>query len=145
MLALADDAALARLVIAAIAIPGRATSTAFRWRGGGLARTASNSLRTPDILKAPTKYRHRHSMSHPHRRRHGPVPDRRRALELLAASRDGAAEAIMIAHGFTVEQMVELINAGARNGKGRAHGRGLAQDRSRARADHGPGAAGAQR
>ena len=44
--------------------------------------------------------------------RHGPRPDRRRALELLAASRDGAAEAIMIAHGFTVEQMVELVCAG---------------------------------
>jgi len=73
-----------------------------------------------------------------------PQPGRRRALELLA-SRNGATEAIMLAHGFTVEQMVELINAGARNGKGRAHGRGLAQDRSRARADHGPGAAGAQR
>ena len=37
---------------------------------------------------------------------------RRRALELFAASRDGATEAIMIAHGFTVEQMVDLCIAG---------------------------------
>ena len=52
-------------------------------------------------------------MPHTHRRRHrGPKPDRRRALELLAASRDGATEAIMIAHGFTVGQMVELVRAG---------------------------------
>jgi len=41
-----------------------------------------------------------------------PRPDRRRALELLAASRDGVSEAIMRAHGFTVEQMVELVRAG---------------------------------
>jgi hypothetical protein len=31
---------------------------------------------------------------------------------LLAASRDGCTEAIMLAHGFTVPQMVELIRAG---------------------------------
>jgi hypothetical protein len=48
----------------------------------------------------------------PRPRRHGPQPDRRRALELLAASRDGCTEAIMLAHGFTVAQMVELVRAG---------------------------------
>jgi hypothetical protein len=41
-----------------------------------------------------------------------PKPDRRRALELLAASSDGCSEAIMLAHGFTIEQMVELVRAG---------------------------------
>ena len=41
-----------------------------------------------------------------------PTADRRRALELLAASRDGYTEALMLAHGFTVELMVELVNAG---------------------------------
>jgi hypothetical protein len=46
------------------------------------------------------------------RRRHDPRPDRRRALELPAASRDGATEAIMTAHGFTVPQMVALVRAG---------------------------------
>jgi hypothetical protein len=41
--------------------------------------------------------------------RRRPKPDRRRALELLASCRD---EAIMLAHGFTIEQMVELARAG---------------------------------
>jgi len=31
---------------------------------------------------------------------------------LLAASRDGATEAIILAHGFAVEQMVELVRTG---------------------------------
>ena len=35
-----------------------------------------------------------------HARRRGPRPDRRRALELLAASPDGYTEALMLAHGF---------------------------------------------
>ena len=35
-----------------------------------------------------------------------PKPDRRRALRLLASCRNGCIEAIMIARGFTVEQMV---------------------------------------
>jgi hypothetical protein len=41
-----------------------------------------------------------------------PKPDRRRALELLAASPDGLPEAIMLANGFTTPQMVELVRAG---------------------------------
>jgi hypothetical protein len=44
-------------------------------------------------------------------RRH-PKPDRRRALELLAACPDGCTEAIMLEHGFTTSQMVELVRAG---------------------------------
>ena len=44
-------------------------------------------------------------------RRRGPKPDRRRALELLAASPDGCTEALMLAHGFTVELMVDLCIA----------------------------------
>jgi hypothetical protein len=44
-------------------------------------------------------------------RRRGPKPHRRRALELLAASPDGCTEAIMLAHGFTVELLVELCMA----------------------------------
>jgi hypothetical protein len=39
-------------------------------------------------------------------------PTRRRALELLASCPDGCTEAVMLAHGFTVKQMVELIHAG---------------------------------
>jgi hypothetical protein len=45
-------------------------------------------------------------------RRRLPKPDRRRALELLASCRHGCTEAIMLAHGFTIPQMVELVRAG---------------------------------
>jgi hypothetical protein len=41
-----------------------------------------------------------------------PPATRRRALELLAASPDGCSEAIMVAHGFTVDTLVKLIRAG---------------------------------
>jgi hypothetical protein len=39
-------------------------------------------------------------------------PDRRRALELLAGSRYGYTKAILRAHGFSFDMMVELIKAG---------------------------------
>ena len=51
-------------------------------------------------------------MPHPHRRRFGPKPDRRRALELLAAAPDGCTEALMFANGFTAELLIELVRAG---------------------------------
>jgi hypothetical protein len=39
--------------------------------------------------------------------------ERRRALELLASSpHEGCAEAVMLANGITIEQMVELVRAG---------------------------------
>jgi hypothetical protein len=44
-----------------------------------------------------------------------PTPSRRkrrRALELLEASLDGCTEAIMLAHGFKIELLVELVRAG---------------------------------
>ena len=44
-----------------------------------------------------------------HSHKHSPPATRRRALELLAASRDGCTEAVMIAHGFTVQQIVDLV------------------------------------
>src|SRR5262245_24964241 len=37
---------------------------------------------------------------------------RRRALELLAGSPDGMTEAILLAHGFTVDMLADLIRAG---------------------------------
>jgi|SRR6266487_972985 len=46
------------------------------------------------------------------RRRRGPKSDRRRALELLASCRDGCTESMMLAHGFSVPQMVKLVEAG---------------------------------
>jgi hypothetical protein len=45
-------------------------------------------------------------------RKHIPKATRRSALELLASCRDGCTEAIMLAHGFTVPQMVELVRSG---------------------------------
>jgi hypothetical protein len=39
-------------------------------------------------------------------------PTRRGALELLAGSRDGVPEALMLAHGFSIELLVELVHAG---------------------------------
>ena len=45
--------------------------------------------------------------------RHGPRPDRRRALELLASCRDdGCTEAIMVAHGFTIDFLADMVRAG---------------------------------
>jgi len=41
-----------------------------------------------------------------------PGSDRHRALALLAASRDGCTEAVLLAHGVTIDQMVELVRAG---------------------------------
>ena len=45
-------------------------------------------------------------------RKRNPPATRRRALELLAASRDGATEAILVARGFSIEQIVDLVRAG---------------------------------
>jgi hypothetical protein len=44
--------------------------------------------------------------------RRGHKPDRRRGLELLASCHDGCTEAMMVAHGFTVPQLIELVRAG---------------------------------
>jgi hypothetical protein len=46
------------------------------------------------------------------RTRRLPKPSRRRALELLASCRDGCTEAILLAHGFTIPQMIELVRTG---------------------------------
>jgi hypothetical protein len=46
-----------------------------------------------------------------------PPATRRRALELLAASRDGATEAILAARGFSIEQIVDLVRAGLATAK----------------------------
>jgi hypothetical protein len=43
-----------------------------------------------------------------------PKPDRRRVLELLAASSNGCTETLLIAHGITIKQMVELVRVGVR-------------------------------
>jgi hypothetical protein len=48
-------------------------------------------------------------MRRPHRYRR-PNPDRRRALE--AGNREGCTKAILRAHGFSIDMMVELVKAG---------------------------------
>jgi hypothetical protein len=50
-------------------------------------------------------------MSRPASPSRRPKPDRRRALELLAASPEGCTEAILLAYGFTIPLLVELIRA----------------------------------
>ena len=45
-------------------------------------------------------------------RKRSPPATRRRALEMLAGSRDGVPEALMLAHGFSIELLVELVHAG---------------------------------
>jgi len=50
-------------------------------------------------------------MRGPHRYRR-PNPDRRRALELLAGSREGCTKAMMRAHGFSIDMLVELVKVG---------------------------------
>src|SRR5262245_43273093 len=101
MLALADDAALARLVIAAAQRRARLPPQAFRSRGRGHARAASNCLGTLDILRAPTKHRRHHSMPPLRRPHRGPKPDRRRALELLASLPRRPREGVDDRDGFT--------------------------------------------
>jgi hypothetical protein len=47
------------------------------------------------------------------RRRRLPKPDRRRALELLAGcQQEGCTAALMLAHGFSIDMMVEPMSAG---------------------------------
>jgi hypothetical protein len=41
-----------------------------------------------------------------------PKPDRRCALELLAASPDGCTEALLLANDFTIEMLLDLLRAG---------------------------------
>jgi hypothetical protein len=77
-------------------------------------------------------------VTRPARRR--PKPDRRRALELLAASPDGLPEAIMIANGFTVEQLAELVRVGLASAASERIRAGRYR-RSRADAHHRSGAA----
>jgi hypothetical protein len=44
-------------------------------------------------------------------RKRTPAATRRRALDLLEHNRDGCTEAIMLAHGFTADMLVELVTA----------------------------------
>ena len=52
------------------------------------------------------------TLNHERSRKRVPKPDRRRALELLASSPDGCTEALMVANGFTIELLLELLRTG---------------------------------
>jgi len=87
------------------------------------------------------------SVGNPRRnaRKRKPPATRRRALELLAASRDGCTEAIMLAHAWVHGR--DAGRPGTRRAcdrDGRAHGRRRTFDGGRACADYGGGAAGAR-
>jgi hypothetical protein len=69
-------------------------------------------------------------------------PDRRRALELLAASRDGATEAVFWEHGFSVRRIVDLVGSRLRTANEWLLAAADARSRSRG-SDHGGRAAGA--
>lgn len=56
--------------------------------------------------------------SHQRSRKRLPKLNRRRALELLASSPDGCTEGLMVANGFTIELLLELV----RTGLASAHG-----------------------
>jgi hypothetical protein len=72
------------------------------------------------------------SVGNPRRnaRKRNPPATRRRALELLAASPDGCTEALMLAHGCSIEPIVELVRR-TRDGKGGARGSDRAHERAR--------------
>jgi hypothetical protein len=59
------------------------------------------------------------SVGNPRRKARKRIPPatRRRALELLASCRDGCTEAIMLAHGFTVEILADMVRAGLATAK----------------------------
>jgi len=61
-------------------------------------RAASNGLRTPDILKTPTKHRRHYSMPQPRRRRR--KADRRRALGLAARVTKAGRKELAAGHSF---------------------------------------------
>ena len=61
--------------------------------------------------------------------------DQRRALRLLAAAPNGATEAIMLAHGFTISLLDDLVLRGLATAEKRAM-RGAADDQGDVAYDH---------
>jgi hypothetical protein len=64
-------------------------------------------------------------MSYVSSRSRRPPATRRRALELLSACRDGCSEAVMLAHGFKLDQLVQLVHAGLATTHAERVGRGV--------------------
>src|SRR5262249_10137004 len=112
MLAFADDTALARLVIAAAQRRARLPLRTFRSRGRGHPSPPSKGPRPPDLFAPPPTPPAVPPCPPPAVVATAPSPTAAARFELLAASPDGCTEAMMLAHGFTVPQLVEIINAG---------------------------------
>jgi hypothetical protein len=72
-----------------------------------------------------------------HSRKRSPPPTRRRALELLVRSPDGMTEAMLRAHGFTVEMLVDLMQARLATAKNDRVVAGGPPDQCCPHADHG--------
>jgi len=65
------------------------------------------------LLQFPSCPSLAHDRRRPVRRDRRPKrPDRHQALELLAACPDGCTEGLMVANGFTVELLLDLVQAG---------------------------------
>ena len=75
---------------------------------GGMTRAAKAGV---------SQWRLGASLGHPTAAARRRKPDRRRALELLVSCCDGCTEAILLAHGYTMEQMAELVRAGLAKAK----------------------------
>jgi hypothetical protein len=66
-----------------------------------------------------------------------PTADERRLLELLGASDDGATDALLRAHGFTLEVIINIVSTGLATAKAeRTFCRRRSRDRNHTRADH---------
>jgi hypothetical protein len=78
-----------------------------------------------------------------HSRKRSPPATRRRALELLVRSPDGMGEAMLRAHGFTVEILVDLVQAGLATAKNDGVVAGGRPDQRCPHAEHGSRPAGA--
>jgi hypothetical protein len=81
---------------------GRGDGDPLNGRARASTRTSSSRTRPMSSVGSPRR----------NARKRNPPATRRRALELLAGSRDGCTEAIMIAHGFSIEQIVDLVRVG---------------------------------
>src|SRR5262245_35492142 len=74
-----------------------------------------------------------------------PKPDRRRALELLAGSRDDVTETLMLAHGFRAELLAGLCIAGLATATPESDGRRWTECGDCSFEDHGGRTAGVGR
>jgi len=106
MLALADDAALARVVGVALATPR--TFTAFELSDRAvesMPRPASNGPRTPDILRAPPSRRATTPCPSPPKSPRPPARPPAARSNCPPGSPTGCTKVLLFAYGITVETL----------------------------------------